>query len=55
MGQPSACPHAAALAEQGYDQVKDELGWAGLRPRPHPAALINSVTAGCGLPAYVPD
>ena len=31
--------------EQGYDQVKDELGWADFRQRPRPpAALINPVT-----------
>jgi len=34
--------HASAVltrqhrTEQGYDQVKDKLGWAGFRPRPTP-------------------
>ena len=42
--------------EPGYDQVKDELGWADFRQRPRPsAALINSVTAGCGLHPYLPE
>src|SRR5262245_2832926 len=62
------CPHPAAdlsevariygirhWTEQGYNQVKDELGWADFRQRPAPAALINLVTAGCGLHHCIPD
>ena len=40
--------------EQGYDQVRDKLSSAGFRP-PGSAALMNWVTAGCGLHSYIPD